>query len=471
MARLFRACGLDLDETRLSLFWRYHRLLREHNPDLNLTRIHNFENMVLKLYVDSALPATLAELPSPLLDMGTGPGMPGIPLKIMRPDLHVILAESRQNRVAFLETAVKRLGLQNVQVAGQAIGPAFQTPVPGVITRAVAAIPDILERIKGCLEQGGRAVFMKGPGCDAEIEAARRSADSCFNLVQDIPYRIGNTQHRRRLVIFQRTDRPAFAIRNAAMKRHTTRTVESPQNALFKDLKKLLSGRGVKKQSAALVSGQKPTAELLARFPERCQAWITAGDAPPPPENAPERLEWIQLPDALFRQIDVFGTHAPLICAAVPEMTIWRPEQGFSDGCTLLVPFQDPENVGAVVRSAAAFGVSRIILLAESAHPFHPKAIRASGGAVFAVDFRTGPSIHDLDAAAPVLPLSSEGAPISNAEFPKAFGLLPGVEGPGLPEKLRASALSIPISSAVESLNAAVATAVVLFEWRRRTHS
>lgn len=468
MAELFRSCGISLDQDRLSRFWTYHQLLREYNPVLNLTRIHNFDNMVLKLYVDSALPARLTDLPSPLLDMGTGPGMPGIPLKIMRPDLQMLLAESRQNRVTFLETAVKRLGFSAVEVVGQAVGPAFQTPVPAVITRAVAAIPDILDRIQGCLEQDGLAIFMKGPDCDAEIETATREMVSRFKLVENIAYRIGNTPNQRRLVIFRRIDRPAFAVRDAAMKRHTTRTVESPQNAVFKDLKKLLSGRGIKKAAAALVSGDKQIAEILTRFPKRCRAWITSGDASPPPEGTPDSLEWIQLSDDLFRQLDIFGTRYPLLHVRIPQMPTWRPEEGFETGCTLLIPFQDPENVGAVIRSAVAFDVSRIILLAESAHPFHPKAIRASGGAVFAADFRTGPSIHDLNATAPILPLSGEGTPIDCAAFPDAFGLMPGIEGPGLPDRFRVTAVSIPISDAVESLNAAVATAIALFEWRRK---
>ena len=60
-------------------------MLRAANAELNLTRIHNFENMVLKHYVDSLLVLKFVELPSPLIDMGSGPGLPGIPLKIARP--------------------------------------------------------------------------------------------------------------------------------------------------------------------------------------------------------------------------------------------------------------------------------------------------------------------------------------------------------------------------------------------------
>ena len=70
-------------------------MLRAANARLNLTRIHNFENMVLKHYVDSLLVLRFVELPSPLMDMGSGPGLPGIPLKIARPGVRMILAEPR----------------------------------------------------------------------------------------------------------------------------------------------------------------------------------------------------------------------------------------------------------------------------------------------------------------------------------------------------------------------------------------
>ena len=63
MGALFARCGIELTAGQLDRFWMYHCLLREHNPELNLTRIHNFANMVLKLYVDSVLPATMVELP------------------------------------------------------------------------------------------------------------------------------------------------------------------------------------------------------------------------------------------------------------------------------------------------------------------------------------------------------------------------------------------------------------------------
>ena len=99
LVAIVKGCGLSLSSTQFDQLWAYHGLLRASNPDLNMTRIHNFENMVLKHYVDSLLVLNFMELPSPLMDMGSGPGLPGIPLKIARPGVAMILAEPRGARV------------------------------------------------------------------------------------------------------------------------------------------------------------------------------------------------------------------------------------------------------------------------------------------------------------------------------------------------------------------------------------
>jgi 16S rRNA (guanine527-N7)-methyltransferase len=187
----------------------------------------------------------------------------------------------------------------------------------------------------------------------------------------------------------------------------------------------------------------------------------------PPPKV--DGIDWIRFADPLFKTIDVSGTHAPLLLVTVPEMPEWSDDAAWPEGCTLFVPFQDPENVGAVIRSAAAFGVARVVLLREAAHPFHPRSARAAGPAVFQVPLLHGPSIETLRSTnCPLIALATEGPEIDAEPFPTRFGLIPGVEGPGLAQHLRDGLRRrIPIASDVESLNAATATAIALHVWRR----
>jgi 16S rRNA (guanine527-N7)-methyltransferase len=394
--------------------------------------------------------------------------MPGIPLKIYRPQLEVILAESRSRRVDFLQEVIAQLGLSGLNVAAGRIRERFETPVAGVITRAVEPVGDTLERIQGCLAAGGSVIFMKGPHCDSEIAQAGSRFAKRYALDLDRPYTIPGTRHQRRLLVYRRLDEPLYIRRTRAMSEHVVRTITSEQNPLFKELRKLLAARGIRKSGQALVSGSKLTADLLVHHPERCAAWLSREDQTPPPPHAPARLQWIQLSPALHAELDVFGTRAPLLLVTLPEILPWSPAEGFGDGCSLLIPFQDPENVGAAIRSAAAFGVCQVILLAESAHPFHPKALRASGGAALSVRLRQGPALGELPAHLPILALSAQGTDIRHSAFPPAFGLLAGMEGPGLPESRRGRSMRIPIHPEVESLNAAAAVSVALYEWRRR---
>jgi 16S rRNA (guanine527-N7)-methyltransferase len=470
---IIEGCGLSLTPEQYDQLWAYHGMLRSANAELNLTRIHNFKNMVLKHYVDSLLVLNFEVLPSPLIDMGSGAGLPGIPLKIARPQVEMILAEPRGARAEFLGGVCARLGLKGVEVYAGKIGPRFTRLVSGVITRAVASIPETLDRVASCLGPGGRMLFMKGPECDAEIARAGETHAGAFRLVADHAYTIPATPHRRRLVVYERRegDVPGAAEEGrGVMPAHAyagpVREVSSDANPTFKLCRDVLTGRGIRKHGRAVVAGPRQVAEVLARFPDHAEAWLTDTQGPPSPAEA-VGLTWVRFADTLFKAVDTSGTHAPMLLVRVPEMPAWSDAEPWPEGCTLFVPFQDPENVGAVVRSAAAFGVARVVLLRESAHPFHPRSARAAGPALFQVPLLQGPSLQDLASAhQPLIALATDGPEVAAGPFPERFGLVPGIEGPGLPDHLRnGPRRRVPIAPGVESLNAATATAIALYVW------
>jgi 16S rRNA (guanine527-N7)-methyltransferase len=492
---LFARSGLRLSPAQAEQFWTFHQLLRERNAALDLTRLHAFDTIVIKHYVDCALVATLVDLPSPLLDLGSGAGFPGIPLKIVRPDVTVLLAEPRAKRIAFLEEAIGALGLHDIAVVPHRIGARFERPVRGVITRAVESIEATLARVAPWVEPGARVLFMKGPGAEAELDAARDAFAPQFRLSRDAAYTIPATPHARRLLVFERLAGEAvanaaprtaaaaslddgFALadddaeaepENAEHPGRETRDILSTSNPTFKHLRAALEGRGIRKHGRALIAGARPAYEIVRDFPARSLAWITAGATPPPPGDAPAGLAWYRLAPAPFRELDVFGTAGPLLVVDAPPLEPWE-DRDWPAGCTLFVPFQDPENVGAVVRTAAALGVARVVLLQEAAHPFHPRSARAAGSALLRVPLLRGPALRDLaPAGAPVVALSPAGADIGAFAFPERFGLLVGLEGTGLPPVWRASAVGIPMAPGSESLNAAAATAVALYVWSSRS--
>jgi 16S rRNA (guanine527-N7)-methyltransferase len=470
---ILKRCGIALDLAQLDRLWRYHRMLRAANARLNLTRIHNFENMVLKHYVDSLLVLRFMELPSPLIDMGSGPGLPGIPLKIARPEVRMILAEPRGARADFLREVCEQLGLEQVEVYAHKLGPDYPGPVAGVISRAVASIPETLDRVVACLAPGGRMIFMKGPCCDDEIAAAEASHAGLFRLTADYSYEIPGTPHRRRLVVYERLEGEEILERASRAPSGSSgsfggeiREITSASNPTFRRLRAVLGGPGIREHGEAILAGSRIRDEILARFPEHVRGWLTDPGGPSPPNAS---IPWLRLADPLFRELDVAGTHAPLVLVRVPSMPAWTDEDPWPAGCMLFVPFQDPENVGAVIRSAAAFGVARVVLLREAAHPFHPRSSRAAGPALFQVPLQVGPRLADLRATgAPLIAMDTTGPELSDSPFPERFGLVVGVEGPGLPAHLReGERRRIAMQPGVESLNASAAAAIALYAWSR----
>lgn len=247
---------------------------------------------------------------------------------------------------------------------------------------------------------------------------------------------------------------------------HDVVKIVSPSNKSFKEWKTLLTGRGIKKYKKAVVSGKKLITELLNNKLKNIEGYIINDSMP---FDIHSGVNVFKLKGDLFKELDIFGTKYPLILMKVPEFETFN-DKNFKNSVLLLVPFQDPANVGAVIRSAAAFGVKKIMILKEAASPFHPKSIRASGAQVFNMDFIEGPPISEIkDLGIPIIALSSDGDNINEFDFPDKFALLAGIEGPGLPGGLKIDLkISIPIESFVESLNATVAISIALYEWKRK---
>jgi len=185
---------------------------------------------------------------------------------------------------------------------------------------------------------------------------------------------------------------------------------------------------------------------------------------------APLAPEILMLSPALFREIDPVGVEPPLAVVRFDPPPPWDAERE-RRGLTLFLPLGDPENVGAAIRSALAFEVDRVVLLAEAAHPFLPRAIRAAAGACFDVVLRAGPPLDELAAAVPggfdLCVLDRDGEPLDGIDPAPDRGLLVGEEGRGAPAWPELRRVSIPISARVESLNAAVAVGIALWELRR----
>lgn len=188
---------------RMKLAHFYHLLL-ENQEHKNFTRLLKIKDIAIKHFIDCLILTEICELKFPLIDVGTGPGFPGIPLKIRFPKEKILLGEGVQKRVEFLKHVREQMKLENLDIIGRNINPHFVYPVNGVITRAVEDVTNTLKNTINCLQLGGHVYFMKGPGVDPEIEKAQNEMSEFFKLHKDISYDLPKTENHRRLVIFEK---------------------------------------------------------------------------------------------------------------------------------------------------------------------------------------------------------------------------------------------------------------------------
>ncbi len=194
----------DLAHSQRLQFAHFYRLLMETQEKENFTRLLKLRDIAIKHFVDCMMVPKLTELQFPLLDLGTGPGFPGIPLKFLFPNDKIILAEGVQRRVEFLKTVRSQMQLQQLDIIGRNINPFFAYPVRAVITRAVEDIGNTLSNVLTSLQTGGRVYFMKGPGVDPEIPEANKKMGEFYNLEKDIAYTLPETEQKRRLLVYKK---------------------------------------------------------------------------------------------------------------------------------------------------------------------------------------------------------------------------------------------------------------------------
>ena len=182
----------------------FYALLMENQEHKNFTRLLKLKDIAIKHFIDCLIISEFTELKFPLLDVGTGPGFPGIPLKIRYPNEKIILGEGVQKRVEFLKHVREKMDLKNLDIIGRNINPYFEYPVQGVITRAVEDISNTLRNVLSCLQEGGFVYFMKGPGVNPEIEQVRDELKEFYELHADHVYDLPKTENHRRLVIYKK---------------------------------------------------------------------------------------------------------------------------------------------------------------------------------------------------------------------------------------------------------------------------
>ncbi len=207
------AAGLPYEEAQIAKAVAFKELLIAANRNTNLTAITDESEMASKHFADSLLLLRHADLPegATLVDIGSGPGFPGIPLKIFRPDLKIMLLESAGKKCRFLTEAVDALALKDISVyCGRAeeMGreATYRAHFQCATARAVADFAVLLEYALPLLNIGGKFFCFKGPEAEAELPLAGEALALCGGSLEKVEhYTISQTEYRRCLLTVRKT--------------------------------------------------------------------------------------------------------------------------------------------------------------------------------------------------------------------------------------------------------------------------
>lgn len=187
------AMNAAASETQLAQFAQYAALLKDWNERMNLTAITDDDGIAVKHFLDSVLPLYHLDFPpgASLADIGTGAGFPGLPIKIMRPDLAVTLIDSLQKRVRFLEAVCGALELDGIQcVHGRAeeLGkaPQYREKFDMAASRAVANLKVLCEYCLPFIKPGGVFVALKAEAVEEELAEARPMIGTLGGAVEQV---------------------------------------------------------------------------------------------------------------------------------------------------------------------------------------------------------------------------------------------------------------------------------------------
>ena len=224
-----RSCEISVSAEQEEKFRIYSRLLTEWNQKINLTAVTDPEGIAEKHFLDSVLILKYYTPPegAKVIDVGTGAGFPGIPLKILRPDLKLTLLDSLNKRLVFLDTLLKELNISAELVHTRAEEAArrreYRRQFDFAAARAVASLPVLCEYCLPFLKQGGVFAAMKGPEPEAELKSAEYAVHllGCELAEKEI-YRLPSGDGRS-LLLFRRTGPLP-----AAYPRHGSKIAKAP---------------------------------------------------------------------------------------------------------------------------------------------------------------------------------------------------------------------------------------------------
>ena len=208
--------GKEIDivftEEQLEQFYKYMNLLIEWNEKINLTAIIEAKEIILKHFIDSLTIIKYMEPNKTLIDIGTGAGFPGIPVKILRKDLKITLLDSLNKRIKFLNEVIEKLSLKNIttthaRIEEYAKNKEYREKFDIATSRAVANLTTLTEYMLPMVKVKGKAICMKGAEVDEEMLKSKNSIKILGGKIYKVEeFKLPKSEYKRNLIIIEKTN-------------------------------------------------------------------------------------------------------------------------------------------------------------------------------------------------------------------------------------------------------------------------
>lgn len=202
--------NIELDKNQIEKFYKYMDLLIEWNEKINLTAITNRKDILVKHFIDSLTIQRYLGDAVNIIDVGTGAGFPGIPIKIVNPNLKVVLVDSLNKRINFLQEVIKQLNLDNIEVIharAEDLGQnkKYREAFDIVTSRAVANMSVLSEYLLPLARVNGKCICMKGSDVEEELENSKYAINLLGGKIEQVDkFELSNDRIGRNIIIVKK---------------------------------------------------------------------------------------------------------------------------------------------------------------------------------------------------------------------------------------------------------------------------
>lgn len=205
--------NIKFNKKQLEQFYKYMELLLQWNQKINLTAITDQKEIIIKHFIDSITISKYIKQNENLLDVGTGAGFPGIPIKIIRPDIKITLLDSLNKRINFLDDVINQLKLENIYTVHARIeefgqNKKYREKFDNVTSRAVANLSVLSEYMIPLTKIGGKCICMKGSEIVEELEESKSSIKILGGKIKNIDeFKLPETDIGRNVIIIEKQNK------------------------------------------------------------------------------------------------------------------------------------------------------------------------------------------------------------------------------------------------------------------------